>query len=88
MVNVHEAFRYRKIDKVVFSSVATYGDTSADTTDVTSRIFARMTGIGPFPGCARGWVRYRKSHTNRRCCAISSRMMSSTDVRLGPNSLA
>lgn len=34
MVNVHEACRYRKVDKVVFSSsVATYGETGAQTTD-------------------------------------------------------
>ncbi len=37
MVNVHEACRYRKVDKVVFSSsVATYGETGADTTEESS----------------------------------------------------
>lgn len=34
MLNVHEACRYRKVDKVVFSSsVATYGETGEGTTD-------------------------------------------------------
>jgi UDP-glucose 4-epimerase len=37
MVNVHEACRYRKVDKVVFSSsVATYGETGEGTTDESS----------------------------------------------------
>jgi len=37
MLNVHEACRYRKVAKVVFSSsVATYGETGAGTTDESS----------------------------------------------------
>jgi UDP-glucose 4-epimerase len=37
MLNVHEACRYRKVGKVVFSSsVATYGETGAGTTDESS----------------------------------------------------
>lgn len=37
MVNVHEACRYRQVGKVVFSSsVATYGETGAETTEETA----------------------------------------------------
>jgi hypothetical protein len=53
----------------------------ADTSEMPS---PRKRGEGASMRAALAAAR----HTNSLCCAISSRMMSSTDVRLGPNSLA